>query len=72
MYDWAELIKLWELERLTTEQVIGQLLKYGEAVHRGEAALQRRVETLEQTVATLIARDTAAQVHPAKRAAGPK
>ena len=24
MYDWTELTKLWEVERVTTEQVIGQ------------------------------------------------
>ncbi len=70
MYHWTELIELWEHERLTPEQVIGQLLKYGEQVHNGEAELRRRLETVEQTVATFMARDRASQAPPAKRSFG--
>ncbi|MFN8494662.1 MAG: hypothetical protein U0350_44080 [Caldilineaceae bacterium] len=67
MYDWKELIELWEHERLTQEQVIGQLLKYGEQFHRHEVELRRRLEQVEQTVATLLARDQAApSPHPPK------
>ncbi|MFN8490586.1 MAG: hypothetical protein U0350_23555 [Caldilineaceae bacterium] len=69
MYAWSELIRLWEQERLTAEQVIGQLLKYGEQRERAEAALLRRVEILEQTVATLSARVTPAPATPSKHSA---
>ena len=33
MYEWTELIKLWEREQVTETQVIGQLLKQGEGQH---------------------------------------
>ena len=36
MYAWSELLKLWETERLSIEQVIGQL-----------AAMEQRVAALE-------------------------
>lgn len=48
MYEWSELIKLWEREQVTPEQVIGQLLKHGEAQHTLIVALQRHVEQVEQ------------------------
>jgi len=70
MYEWTELIKLWEQERLTPEQVIGQLLRYGQQVHSAEAELRRRLETLEQTMATFVARDRASTTPAAKRPAG--
>lgn len=50
MYEWSELIKLWEREQMTPEQVIGQLLKQGEAQQALLTALQRRLEQVEQTV----------------------
>jgi hypothetical protein len=56
MYDWSELTKLWEVERVTTEQAIGQLIKHGEAHHRILVDLQRRLDRLEQGVALLTAR----------------
>ena len=59
MYAWAELLKLWELERLSTEQVIGQLLQQGQQHSRALAAVQRRQEGLEQLLAALAARVTA-------------
>ncbi len=67
MYDWTELIERWEHERMTPEQVIGQLLKYGEQSHKNEAELRRRLETVEQTVAMLVARDQTTQAPPAQR-----
>ena len=70
MYEWTELIKLWEQERLTPEQVIGQLLRYGQQVYSAEAELRRRLETLEQTMATFIVRDRASTTPAAKRSAG--
>ena len=51
MYAWAELIKLWELERLSTEQVIGQLLQQGQQQSSALAAVQRRQDGLEQLLA---------------------
>lgn len=59
MYAWAELLKLWELERLSTEQVIGQLLQQGQQHSSALAAVQRRQEGLEQLLAALAARVTA-------------
>lgn len=51
MYEWAELIKLWEHNQVTPEQVIGQLLKHGEAQQAQLTALQRRLAKVEQTPA---------------------
>ena len=50
MYEWSELIKLWEREQVKPEQVIGQLLKHGEAQQALLTTLQRRLEQVEQTV----------------------
>ncbi|MCE7983690.1 MAG: hypothetical protein DYG89_21150 [Caldilinea sp. CFX5] len=70
MYDWRELKLLWEHERLTTEQVIGQLLGWGEQTHTTAFTLQRRQELLEQQVKTLVAQVTTLQeqlLQPPKR-----
>ena len=56
MYAWPELIQLWEHEQLTDEQVIGQLVRYGEAHEATLAALRRRQEHLEQLVIALTTR----------------
>jgi len=69
MYEWSELIKLWELERLTTEQVIGQLLRHGEQSHRTIADTRRQLEILTQTLTTLTARVTTLEAIQAKRTA---
>jgi hypothetical protein len=53
MYTWVELLKLWEQERLTIEQVVGQLLQQGQASQRAQTALQRQLETLERRLALL-------------------
>lgn len=58
MYAWAELLKLWELESLSTEQVIGQLLQQGQHQNSALAAVQRRQDGLEQLLAALAARVT--------------
>ncbi len=50
MYEWSELIKLWEHEQVTQMQVIGQLLKHGEAQQALLVALQRRLEQVEHTL----------------------
>ncbi len=59
-YAWAELIKRWESERLTTEQVIGQLLQQGQQSQTTVQPLvqttQRRQEALEQALAALSTR----------------
>ena len=62
MYEWSELIKLWELEQLTTEQVIGQLLRHGQHVHRAHTDTLRQVDIL-------VARVTALEALQTKRAA---
>ena len=69
MYEWSELIKLWELERLTTEQVIGQLLRHGEQSQRTMADTRRQLEILTQTLTTVTARVTALEAIQAKRTA---
>lgn len=48
MHEWSELIRLWEHDQVTATQVIGQLLKHGEANHKLMMAFQRRFEQLEQ------------------------
>ena len=50
MYTWAELIKLWEHQQVTEVQVIGQLLKQGEAQQAQIVGLQRRLEQVEHPV----------------------
>jgi len=59
MYAWAELLKLWELERLSTEQVVGQLLQQGQQQNSTLAAVQRQQDGLEQLLAALAARVSA-------------
>jgi hypothetical protein len=56
MYEWAELIKLWHLEQVDTEQTIGQLLQRGEQSHAALATVQRRLDAQEQALAMLTAR----------------
>ncbi len=53
MYEWAELIKLWEHERLTMEQVIGQLLRYSQQSYNANADMQRALEKLTARITTL-------------------
>jgi len=53
------LLKLWELEHLSTEQVIGQLLQQGQQQSSALVAVQRRQDGLEQLLAALAARVTA-------------
>lgn len=53
MYAWGELLKLWEQERLTMEQVIGQLLQQGQASNNTQRTLQRQIDALERRLALL-------------------
>ena len=53
MYEWSELIKLWEREQVTETQVIGQLLKQGEGQHALNQLLLRRLEQVEHALAAL-------------------
>ena len=53
MYTWAELLKLWETERLSVEQVIGQLLQQGQQSQTAALNTQRQLAALEQRVAAL-------------------
>ena len=58
MYEWRELKLLWEHERLTPEQAIGQLIGWGEQTHTTAFTVQRRQELLEQQVKNLAAQLT--------------
>ena len=69
MYDWTELTKLWEVERVTAEQAIGQLIKHGEAHQLSLVDLQRRMERLEHTIALLTTRQPPAEGGRASRSA---
>jgi hypothetical protein len=68
MYEWSELIKLWEHDQVTQTQVIGQLLKHGEGQHTLTLSLLRRLEQVEQTLATLSAGIQPPPVPPGKSA----
>ncbi len=69
MYEWSELIRLWEREQLTTEQVIGQLLRHGQTGAGAFVATQRQVEALAQTLAALVARVAVLEAGQVKRSA---
>ena len=53
MYAWDELLKLWTQERLTIEQVVGQLLQQGQASNSVQTAMQRQLDTLERRLTLL-------------------
>ena len=53
MYAWDELLKLWAQERLTIEQVVGQLLQQGQASNSVQTALQRQLDALERRLTLL-------------------
>jgi len=55
MYEWREFKVLWEHERLTPEQAIGQLIGWGEQTYTIAFTLQRQHELLEQQVKNLAA-----------------
>jgi|688.fasta_scaffold607057_2 predicted transcriptional regulator len=50
MDEWAALMKLWERAAVTPEQVIGQLLRHGEAQGAQIVTLQRRLDQVEATL----------------------
>ncbi|MFN8495940.1 MAG: hypothetical protein U0350_50580 [Caldilineaceae bacterium] len=66
MYPWPELIHLWEHEQLTAEQLIGQLVRYGEAHEALLTALRRQQENQAQLINTLTARVVALETGRAK------
>jgi len=53
MYAWGELLKLWAQERLTIEQVVGQLLQQGQASNDAQSVMQRQLDALERRLARL-------------------
>ncbi len=53
MYDWDVLINRWEIEDLTMDQVIGQLLLRGQSATDLLRSLGITVENLERRVKTL-------------------
>ena len=55
-YSWQELKFKWEKEVLTSEQVIGQLLVWGENSYTMLMAYQRQVESKQRQVDELLAR----------------
>ncbi|MFN8491642.1 MAG: hypothetical protein U0350_28850 [Caldilineaceae bacterium] len=69
MYEWVELISLWERKQVTTEQVIGQLLRHGQTSAGAFVTTQRQVELLAQTLAALTARVAVLEASQGKRSA---
>ncbi|MFN8489804.1 MAG: hypothetical protein U0350_19620 [Caldilineaceae bacterium] len=67
MYEWTELMKLWEQERLTPEQMIGQLLRHGQQLQNTQLVLQRRLEMLEQALEALLGGGKAKSGAPRQR-----
>ena len=63
MYEWNELKALWEHDRVTPEQVIGQLILWGEQNHKVATTYQRQQVMLEQQVKTLAVQVAALQTH---------
>ena len=55
-YPWQELKFKWEKETVTTEQVIGQLLVWGENTYTQLVACQRQLESRQRQVDELLAR----------------
>ncbi len=53
MYDWDDLIKSWELETLTVEKAIGQLLTWGQLVAKSLQSLGAKLSNLENRLAAL-------------------
>ncbi len=53
MYDWDDLIKGWELETLTVEKAIGQLLTWGQLVAKSLQSLGVKLSNLENRLAAL-------------------
>ncbi len=53
MYDWDDLIKGWELETLTVEKAIGQLLTWGQLVAKSLRSLGVKLSNLENRLAAL-------------------
>ena len=58
-YDWDDLIKRWEVERITQVQVIGQLLLHGKSNHKLLWSVKVNVAKLESQVEALVERLTA-------------
>ncbi len=53
MYDWDDLIKGWELETLTVEKAIGQLLAWGQLVAKSLRSLGVKLSNLVRRPAAL-------------------
>ncbi|MFN8495507.1 MAG: hypothetical protein U0350_48375 [Caldilineaceae bacterium] len=57
-YNWDTLKWQWEHAKLSAEQMMGQLLQWGELTHQQSIANQRQLEALERQVLALTARMT--------------
>ncbi|MFN8489975.1 MAG: hypothetical protein U0350_20480 [Caldilineaceae bacterium] len=55
-YDWTVLKRQWERAELSTEQMVGQLLQWGEQTHQQNVAHERQLAALERQLAALTAR----------------
>ena len=62
-HDWETLKWQWEHDKLSMEQMMGQLLQWGEQTHQQCTANQRQMEALERQVMTLAARVTVLEQH---------
>ncbi|MFN8492151.1 MAG: hypothetical protein U0350_31420 [Caldilineaceae bacterium] len=57
-YDWETLKWQWEHDKVSMEQMMGQLLQWGEQTHQQCTNHQRQLEALERQVIALAARVT--------------
>lgn len=55
-YDWIVLKRQWERAELSVEQMVGQLLQWGEQTHQQNSAHERQLTALERQLSALTAR----------------
>ena len=63
VYDWETLKWQWEHDKVSMEQMIGQLLQWGEQTHQQSTTNQRQMEALERRVIALVARVAVLEQH---------
>ena len=55
-HEWATLISLWHREKLDMEQMVGQLIQWGQHTHEQATTNQTKYAALERQVAALVRR----------------
>ncbi|MFN8487762.1 MAG: hypothetical protein U0350_09240 [Caldilineaceae bacterium] len=56
VYDWTHLLQRWANGQIDTEQMIGQLLQWGQKTAEQAARCEQKQVMLEQQIAALAAR----------------